>query len=135
MRNKPNNNALVRAWAVEFNRERRHAPVNASLRRLRFTAVLIGSTLAILAGRAFAVTNADAPADKPDAALDLMTRDGVDMVKGQWRYSDTKIVEVDFKAAGADKQPTGPPNKTYDYVPHGGANGINLSFTFLEDFI
>jgi gluconolactonase len=120
MRNKPNNNALVRAWAVEFNREQRYAPVKASLRRLRFTALLIGSTLAVLAGRAFAVTNADAPADKPDAALDLMTRNGVDMVKGQWRYSDTKIVEVDFKAAGADKQPTGSPNKSYDYVPHAG---------------
>lgn len=42
------------------------------------------------------------------------------MVKGQWRYSDTRIVEADFKAPGADKQPTGPAIKTYDYEPHAG---------------
>src|SRR5262249_61362082 len=33
---------------------------------------------------------------------------------------DTKIIEVDFKAPGADKQPTGVPIKTYDYTPHAG---------------
>ncbi len=36
------------------------------------------------------------------------------MVSGQWRYSDTKIIEVDFKAT--DKTPS----KTYDYEPHAG---------------
>ena len=53
-------------------------------------------------------------------SIDLATKEGVDLVKGQWRYSDTKIIEVDFKAAGPDKQPTGKPNKTYDYTPHAG---------------
>ena len=57
---------------------------------------------------------------KPDATIDLATTEGVELVKGQWRYSDTRIVEVDFKAAGADKQPTGAPNKTYDFTPHAG---------------
>ena len=47
-------------------------------------------------------------------------KEGVDLVKGQWRYSDTKIIEVDFKAAGPDKQPTGKPIKTYDFTPHAG---------------
>jgi gluconolactonase len=42
------------------------------------------------------------------------------LVKGQWRYADVKIVEVDFKAAGSDNQPTGAPIKTYDYQPHAG---------------
>ncbi len=114
------NNALARAWAIEFNQRHRFAPIEASMRRLRFTAVLICATLLFLAGRAFAETNADAPPGKPDASIDLATKDGVDLVKGQWRYSDTKITEVNFKAAGADKQPTGPSNKTYDYTPHAG---------------
>ena len=55
--------------------------------------------LVFLAGRVFAETTRT-PAGRPDAAIDLATKDGVDLVKGQWRYSDTKIIEVDFKAAG-----------------------------------
>ena len=39
---------------------------------------------------------------KPEATIDLATSAGTQLVKGQWRYSDTKIIEVDFKAAGAD---------------------------------
>ena len=101
------NNALVRAWAIEFNREHHFAPVETSLRRLRFTALLVCGTLVFLAGRAFAGTNADAPTGKPDASIDLAKKEGVALVKGQWRYSDTKIIEVDFKSAGPDKQPTG----------------------------
>jgi gluconolactonase len=42
------------------------------------------------------------------------------MVQGQWRYSDTRIIEVDFKAPGSDGQPTTQPIKTYDYTPHAG---------------
>ena len=76
--------------------------------------------LVFLAGRALAETNADAPTGKADAVIDLATKEGVDLVKGQWRYSDTKIIEVDFKAAGPDKQPTGKPIKTYDFTPHAG---------------
>ena len=57
---------------------------------------------------------------KPEATIDLATKEGVQPVKGEWRYSDTKIVEIDFKAAGADGQPTGAPNKTYDFAPHAG---------------
>ena len=120
MNPKSTNNALARAWAIEFNQRHRCAPVEASMRRLRFTALLICATLLFLAGRGFAETNADAPTGKPDASIDLATKDGVDLVKGQWRYSDTKITEVNFKAAGADKQPTGPSNKTYDYTPNAG---------------
>ena len=57
---------------------------------------------------------------KPEATIDLATKEGAQLVKGEWRYSDTKIVEIDFKAAGADGQPTGAPNKTYDFAPHAG---------------
>ena len=55
------------------------------------------------------------PAGKADASIDLGTAEGARLVAGQWRYSDTKIVEVDFK--GPDKKP----NRTYDYEPHAGA--------------
>jgi gluconolactonase len=54
------------------------------------------------------------------AAIDLASSSGVALVKGDWRYSDTKIVEVDFRGPGPDKQPTGAPVKTYDYTPHAG---------------
>jgi gluconolactonase len=65
-------------------------------------------------------TSADVPAGTPAATIDLSTVDGVNTVKAEWRYSDTKIVDVDFVRAGADKQPTGAPVKTYDYTPHAG---------------
>ena len=35
-------------------------------------------------------------------------------MQGTWRYSDTKIMEVESKG------PDGKPNKTYDYTPHAG---------------
>src|SRR6266566_4593521 len=112
--------SLVRAWATQFNRQHRDASTDASLRRLRFAVVFILGVLLFLAGRAFAGTNADAPTSKPDATIDLATKEGVDLVKGQWRYSDTKIIQVNFKAAGPDKQPTGKPIMTYDFTPHAG---------------
>jgi gluconolactonase len=90
------------------------------MRRLRFAVVVALGILFLLVSRAFAQTSADTPNGKPDATIDLATKLGVELVKGQWRYSDTRIKEVDFKAAGPDKQPTGAPNKTYDYEPHAG---------------
>jgi gluconolactonase len=60
------------------------------------------------------------PAGAPEATIDLATEEGANLVKGQWRYSDTQIVEVDFKGPGPDKQPTGRPIKTYDYEPKAG---------------
>src|SRR5215831_19897637 len=113
-------NSLVRAWAAEFNRAHREASFNASMLRLRFAAALIFGALVFLAGRAFADTNADAPSGKPDAVIDLATKEGVELVKGQWRYSDTKIIPVHFRAAGSDNQPTGKPIETYDFTPHAG---------------
>jgi hypothetical protein len=43
--------------------------------------------------------------------IDLQTREGVAAVKGEWRYHDVKIVEVEGKG------PDGKPNKTYNYEP------------------
>ncbi len=54
----------------------------------------------------------------PDAIVDLNTDAGVKLVKGQWRYHDAEVVTVEFRSAGEDLNPTGPPNQTYDIVPH-----------------
>ena len=112
--------SVLHAWAREFNRVHREAPNSASMSRLRFVALFTFAALVFFAGRALAETNADAPTGKPDAVISLATKQGVDVVKGQWRYSDTKIIRVDFKTAGPDKQPTGKPIKTYDFTPHAG---------------
>jgi gluconolactonase len=60
------------------------------------------------------------PSGPPEATIDLATKEGVRLVKGEWRYSDTKIIQVDFRAPGPDGQPTGKSNKTYDYTPKAG---------------
>ncbi|HEV8726198.1 MAG TPA: SMP-30/gluconolactonase/LRE family protein [Candidatus Binatia bacterium] len=57
---------------------------------------------------------------KPEATIHLASKDGVQVVKGEWHYSDTKIIEIDFKAAGADGQPSSTPNRAYDFTPHAG---------------
>jgi gluconolactonase len=62
-----------------------------------------------------------APEGKPDAIVDLRTRDGVQLVQGEWRYSDARLIEVDFNAAGADMKPSGPPIRTHDVEPKAGA--------------
>ena len=61
------------------------------------------------------------PYGRPDATIDLRTREGTELLKGVWRYSDVKIVEADFRAPGPDLKPSGNPIKTYDYTPHAGA--------------
>ena len=43
--------------------------------------------------------------------IDLRTAEGVKAVKGEWRYADVKIVEVEGKG------PDGKPNKTYNIEP------------------
>jgi hypothetical protein len=43
--------------------------------------------------------------------IDLRTKDGAASVKGEWKYHDVKIVEVEGKA------PDGKPNKTYNIEP------------------
>jgi gluconolactonase len=58
---------------------------------------------------------------RPSAIIDLRTADGVRLVKGQWRYSDTAIIEADFNAPGPDLKPSGRPIKTYDFTPKAGA--------------
>ena len=68
-----------------------------------------------------AQTTGDAPGVRPEAVINLATPEGVRLVKGQWRYSEVKIVEVDHRSPGPDLRPSGPPNRTYDITPHAGA--------------
>src|ERR1700754_4630562 len=77
--------------------------------------MILAMALATVAG-----SNTPAPNGKPEATIDLTAEAGAKLVKGEWRYSDTRIVEVDFRAPGPDKQPTGAAIKTYDYTPHAG---------------
>jgi gluconolactonase len=94
--------------------------------RVRFAARAAAGTivLALLgspAREARGQTTPDAPAGRPEAVIDLRTPEGVRLVKGQWRYSDTKIIEVDHRSPGSDLRPSGPPSRTYDVTPHAGA--------------
>src|SRR5919204_1355589 len=89
-------------------------PLNSIRHAARFASLALSLTI-----NSFAATP-EPPSGLPDATIDLATQQGVELVKGTWRYSDTKIVEANFRAAGADGQPTGAPVKTYDYTPHAG---------------
>jgi gluconolactonase len=102
--------------------------------KARFHALIIATlfslTLTILTFTivdAKAQTSANAPTGKPEATINLASDEGTRLVKGEWRYSDTRIIETDFRSAGADNQPTGAPVKTYDYTPKAGGLGFDDS--------
>lgn len=102
-----------------------------SHRFISITIILLASVLGLATGSA--QTMQDVPSGNPNATVDLTTTEGVQLVKGEWRYSDTKIIEIDFKASGSDGQPTGEPIKTYDYTPHaGGAEFDDSSWEVID---
>ena len=70
---------------------------------------------------ASAQTIQDPPVGHPGAVVDLASREGVQLVNGQWRYHDVKIVDADSRAVGPDLKPSGVPIRTYDYTPHAGS--------------
>ncbi len=55
--------------------------------------------------------------------IDLRTKAGVEKVKGEWRYSDVKIVEVD----GQGPPPESKPNRTYAIEPRAEATDFDDS--------
>jgi gluconolactonase len=84
-------------------------------------AAVVGGVSSILTHASpVANTSTSIPTGKPSAMIDLGSADGVKTVNGEWRYSDTRIIETDFRGPGPDRQPTGAPVKTYDYTPHAG---------------
>ena len=86
---------------------------------------LQASLLLLLAAPLRAQVTGDVPAARPDAIVDLATREGVRVVNGEWRYSDTRIVEVDHRAVGADLKASGAPTKAFDIEPRAGAAGFD----------
>ena len=57
----------------------------------------------------------------PDAVIDLQTEAGVELVGGEWRYSDARVEEIEFVEVGHPEDPLGPglaPNRTFDVLPH-----------------
>ncbi|HJS66368.1 MAG TPA: SMP-30/gluconolactonase/LRE family protein [Nitrospiraceae bacterium] len=70
---------------------------------------------------AWAQVTGDAPGVRPDAIVDLKTDEGIGLVKGQWRYSNVRVIDVDHHSPGADLAPSGPPNRTQDIDVHAGA--------------
>ena len=85
------------------------------------SAVLVGALVLVGTAPGLAGPRALNPIDgRPDAVVDLGAREGAALVKGQWRYSDARIVEVDFRAAGPDLRPSGRAIKTYDIAPPAG---------------
>jgi gluconolactonase len=88
--------------------------------RGRLALVLAAVTMAAAPAGVAAQVTSDAPAAAPAAIVNLATEAGVRLVRGQWRYSDVQIVDVDHRAPGPDLRPSGPPNRTHDIVPHAG---------------
>jgi gluconolactonase len=66
-------------------------------------------------------TTADAVTPAPFGTVDIGTQEGAALVKGQWRYSDARVVAAEFRAPDAAGQPTGAVTQTFDYTPHAGA--------------
>ncbi len=64
---------------------------------------------------------------RPDAIVDLRTEEGAALVGAQWRWSNARIVEVEHRAPGPDRKPSGPPNRTHDLEPKAGAAGFDDS--------
>jgi gluconolactonase len=91
------------------------------------TVIVLALMLALSPGVISAQVTGDAPGVRPDAIVDLKTDEGVALVKGQWRYSDAKVIAVDHHASGADLGPSGPPNRTQDIDVHAGGTDFDDS--------
>src|SRR5262249_61140878 len=75
----------------------------------------------------FAQVTGDAAGVQLDTIIDLKTDEGVALVKGQWRYSNTKVIDVHHHSPGTDLAPSGPPNRTQDIDLHAGASDFDDS--------
>jgi gluconolactonase len=69
----------------------------------------------------------EAPSGTPLAAVDLATQDGAAVMQAEWRYSDTRLVQIAFRDPGSDGQPTGGDTQAYDFVPKAGARDFDDS--------
>ena len=83
--------------------------------------IVVAAGLMMGAVSAYAQVTGDAPGVRPDAIVDLKTDEGIGLIKGQWRYSNVKVVDVDHHGPGADLAPSGPLTRTQDIDLHAGA--------------
>ncbi len=83
--------------------------------------VLVMTALVVSVQPSWAQVTGDAPGVRPDAIVDLKTDTGIGLVKGQWRYSNVKVIDVDHHSPGVDLAPSGPSNRTQDIDLHAGA--------------
>jgi len=60
---------------------------------------------------------ADPPAGRPDAIVDLTSKDGAALVAATWRYRDARLVDVPGRAPGPDLRPSGAPIRAIDLSP------------------
>lgn len=75
----------------------------------------------------YAQVTGDAPGVRPEAIVDLKTDEGIGLLKGQWRYSNVKVIDVDHHSPGIDLAPSGPPNRTQNIDVHAGAANFDDS--------
>jgi gluconolactonase len=87
---------------------------------MRSRLLLLGALAAFAAAGTRAQTTGDAPLGKPVAVIDLGTSAGVSLVRGTWRYSDARFIEVAHREPGLDLRPSGAPNRTHDITPLAG---------------
>src|SRR3954470_6030478 len=57
---------------------------------------------------------------RADSIIDLRTDAGAELIRGQWRYADAKIIAVAHRAPGHDLTPSGAPTPTNDIEPKAG---------------
>jgi gluconolactonase len=89
-------------------------------------AVLILSAVSFIVAAAARADHAPR-AVLPDAVVDLRSPEGVARVKAQWRYSDTRIVEIDHRSVGPDLKASGPKNRAFDFTPDARASDFDDS--------
>lgn len=89
------------------------------------TALFLGSPMATLGSSPFPDTFV--PMGEPLATIELTSEEGTALVEGEWRYHDVEIVDVGFRNAGPEGQPTGPQNRAYDLRPRAGAANFDDS--------
>ena len=92
-------------------------------RRTRLS-MIAGAILIVAFG---ATARAELAPPVADAVVDLRTVEGAALVGAQWRYQDAQIVETAHRAAGADKKPSGPANRTHELLPRAGVAGFDDS--------
>ena len=63
----------------------------------------------------------------PDAVVDLRTPEGIARVKGEWRYSDTRITQIAHRSVGPDLKASGSRNRTFDFTPDARATNFDDS--------